>query len=371
MPQDAAGVHLDRTDENVDEIAALADLLGGPGGAAVGLEDLLADLNRRGRRSRGWFGRAVHEAFTWDRADRRTRTWWPQGVTTSADASPTEDVAGRRLLVVTWYAKPPPGGAPEESPGSRLTFLDLDTLRYRHVLLVEPELRDGRLVLRPVRVHAGGVVWCGDHLHVAATARGFVTCRVDDLMRVPDDRGDGDPARLAVRGRTVATYGYRYVLPVRFRYRAHSAEGDAGLRYSFLSLDRSPPAGLVAGEYGRGDQSTRLARFPLDLATGLLETGDDGFARPATLGQGVRHMQGALVVDGRWYVTASRGPWHLGTVYVGEPGRLRAHRLAVPMGPEDVTYWPSRDELWTVTEHPRRRWVVSLRRSWFDRAGRR
>ena len=351
------GVHLDRTDENVAEIAALELLLGGP----VGLETVLGDLNRRARRSRGFHGRAVDRAYTWDAEDRRTQAWWPQGISTSADATDTGAVHGRRLLVVTWYAREVDG----QGPGSRITILDLDTLRYRHVLLVVPELRDGRLVLAPLRVHAGGVVWCGQYLHIAATAKGFVTCRLDDLMRVPDDRGtrlDG----LGVDGEAVASHGYRYVLPVRFRYRAHAEGGATRLRYSFLSLDRRAPAGLVAGEYGRAGQTTRLARFPLDLETALLETGADDVARPAELGDGVRQMQGAVVVDGRWYVTVSRGPHVPGSVYVGTPGRLRPRRYAVPMGPEDIASWPGTDELWTLTEHPRRRWILALRRSWFD-----
>ena len=40
-----------------------------------------------------------------------------------------------------------------------MTFVDLAGLRYRHVLLVVPVLdRHGKTVLRPLRVHAGGVV---------------------------------------------------------------------------------------------------------------------------------------------------------------------------------------------------------------------
>ena len=102
---------LTRTDENVDEIDALAREVGG----RAGLGSLLDDLDRRARRSLlgRLLGRAVHRAYTWDARDRRDRQWWPQGVTTSADASDTEDVEGRRLLVVSWYAK--------HGQGSRLT----------------------------------------------------------------------------------------------------------------------------------------------------------------------------------------------------------------------------------------------------------
>lgn len=354
------GVRLRRTEENVEEIDALADRLG----SRVGLGPVLADLNRRGRRALPW-GRAVTRAFTWDREDRRTPRWFPQGISTSADADDSDRVEGRPLVAVAWYFSDADG----KNQGSRVTLFDLGTLRYRHVLLVVPRIEHGRLSLTPLKVHAGGIVWHGHYLHVAATNRGFVTCRLDDLMRVPDDADAGDLRRLGIEGDEVASYGYRYVLPVRFAYQAEAVEGHERMTYSFLSLDRtSTPATIVAGEYSRGHSSDRLARFPLDPETSLLRTGDDGFARPIQLASGgVKSMQGAAYARGRYHVTVSHGTWKPGSVYVGEPGALRRHRFATPMGPEDIAYWPSADLLWSLTEHPGRRWVFAMRRSWFDR----
>jgi hypothetical protein len=269
------------------------------------------------------------------------------------------------VVVVAWYAKDLPGDD-SGNHGSRLTFFDLDSRRYRHVLLVVPELKDGVLQLVPLRVHAGGIVWHGPYLHVTATAKGFFTCRLDDLLRVPE--AVAGPARiLGIKDDRVASYGYRYVLPVRFAYRAETDEGYERLRYSFISLDRgtSPPE-LVAGEYALGNKSKRLARFPVDPETLLLATGEDGLSRPLGLHQGVGQMQGAVVVRGRYHVTVSKGPWKPGWVYTGEPGSFTRHRFAIPMGPEDITYWPGTDLLWSVSEHPRRRWIFSMKRSWFD-----
>jgi hypothetical protein len=360
----SAGVHLVRTEENVDEIEALAERLGG----RAGLSTLLGDLNRSARRTLAP-GRAVHRALTWDRVDRRDPRWWPQGISTSADASDSEHVEGaegRRMLVISWYAKQLPG-EPRGHHGSRLTFLDLASRRYRHVLLVVPAVQDGRLVLEPLRVHAGGVVWCGPYLHIAATARGVITCRVDDLLRVPDASA-GDPLRLALEADHVSAYGYRYVLPVRFAYRAMTDDGLERLRYSFLSLDRtaSPPE-LVVGEYGSRAQTRRLARFPLDPETLFLAEGEDGVSRPLVVDDGgVVRTQGAAIARGQWYLTASTGPWVPGSVYVGRPGAFRRHRWATPMGPEDIAWWPSTDLLWSITEHPRRRWIYAMKRSWFS-----
>ncbi len=321
------GVHLRRTDENVREIAALDTLLGG----RVGIDGVLADLNRRASRTfllgRWRLGHAVDWGFAWDREDRADERWWPQGVSTSADASDTEDIGGRHVLAVSWYAK--------DESGVRVTFVDLGSLRYRHVLLVVPVLDPhGRLVLRPLRVHAGGIVWNGPYLHIAATARGLMTCKVDDIMRVPDVRGT-PTYRLGLHGEQVASYGYRYVLPVRFRYTAEADDGYDKLRYSFLSLDRSsdPPA-IVAGEYGRTGQTTRLARYHLEPDTLMLQTGDDGLSRPIGVDEGgVSRMQGASIVAGRFYVTVSHGPWKPGSVYVGTPGRPGRAPARDPDGP--------------------------------------
>ncbi|PVG81604.1 hypothetical protein DDE18_16500 [Nocardioides gansuensis] len=359
------GVHLQRTDEHVAEIAALAAVLGEP----TGLDGLLGELEHAARRVRlpRLLGRAVAEAYRWDRYDTRDHDWYPQGISTSADASDTEtvDIAGegRRLLVATWHST----GKAASNRGSRVTFLDLDSLRYRHVLLVLPRLdRTGDLSLSPLRIHAGGIVWAGQWLHIAATHRGFVSARVDDIMRVP---GDDIPAdQFGYDGARVASYGHRYVLPVRFNYQAFTDEGHERLRYSFLSLDRrSDPPALIAGEYNTGDRPTRLARYELDPGTWQLRTGEDGFSRPLGIEDGgVVQMQGVALAAGRYHVTVSHGPWMPGTVYAGAPGSLRPHRLAMPMGPEDLAYWPSTDRLWSLTEHPWRRWIVSMRRSSFD-----
>ena len=168
-------------------------------------------------------------------------------------------------LVTTWYST----GKDGIKRGSRITFVDLDTGTYRHVLLVVPVFdKAGDLTLRPMNIHAGGIVWAGPNLHIAATNRGFVTARVDDIMRVPGD-DDHHPDEIGVEGNTIYSFGHRYVLPVRFTYQAFTDKGHEKLRYSFMSLDRrSDPPALVAGEYAvDAEATTRLARYPLDPET--------------------------------------------------------------------------------------------------------
>ena len=386
------GVHLERARDRTAHLDALADLLGG----RVGLVEVADNLKLTARESRlgRLGGRAVERALAWNAHDSADPVWWPQGITTSADASALDAGAldastpagsagrwhGRRLAVTTWYAKPHDG----VRRGSRISVLDLDTLRYRHVLLVDPGTDErGRPQFSPITVHAGGIVWAGEWLHVAATRRGFLSFHLDDVLRIPDD--NRQPQRIGVhhddlphpdthhRAATppASSFGHHYVLPARLTHRATTDEGHEPLRHSFLSLDASSTqAALLVGEYGRGSQSTRLVRYPLDPATGLPVSDAHGRSPAAHSHQGVRQMQGVAVVDGRLHLSVSRGPFLPGSVYTGPctgtPGALRQHWFAQPIGPEDFSYSSPDDRIWAVSEHPRRRWVYSMRRDWFD-----
>jgi len=285
-------------------------------GEPVPLDDVLALATRRVR----WAlapGLRVRRAWAWDPADQHDLEWWPQGITCSADADRTDD-----LLLVSWYSK--------HGAGVRITVLDRSTRRYVHVPLALPT-SDGTLA--PLPVHAGGLLWRGPWLYIAATGRGCYVAHLDDLRRQPDSAG-GD-----------------LIWPVRLRYTA-----DDGMRYSFLSL--TDGGELLAGEYGREQQPTRLVRFAL-AQDGLLVTGPDGAATAVGVNVGVRQMQGAVRRGGRFFATVSQGTRRPGSLFTGEPGALHRHRFATPIGPEDLTW--SDGLLWSVSEHPRRRWIYALK----------
>src|SRR5690606_24249034 len=114
-------------------------------------------------------------------------------------------------------------------------------------------------------------------------------------------------------------------------HRAFTDDGHVPLRYSFLSLDRSTtPPSLLAGEYGRNGQSTRLAHFDLDPETWLPQTDDSGLSRPVVHEANRVQMQGDVVARGRHHISVSQGPVSPGAVFTGRPGQLRRHRFATP-----------------------------------------
>ena len=343
-PVTALGVHLVAGRDRSADIEAWARAHGG----RVGLDGVLADLNRTAREVFNT-GSAATWAFAWDDEDNDSERWWPQGITSSADADPGEGYAGRRLLLTTSYSKT----VDQLNKGCRITVVEVSEeqpIRYRHVLLVAVGLDDvGRPELRPVHAHAGGAVWSGSYLHVAATTSGVHTFHLDDIMAVPSEVG----------------LGHGYVLPLRTSWAARTAEGAKPMRYSFLSLHRDgAERRLLAGEYGNGRESKRLVTYPL-APDGLLDADETGSGGPhppdprpvEDAGRGVR---GRPPARGDQQRQAREGQ------PVGRRARGAAPgREGAAAGPEDITYWPSREELWTVTEYPGRRLVLALDRRRF------
>lgn len=308
-------------------------------GRPIGLAGLVERLDRRARTARP-AGRAVNHGFALDLRDTVSMQWWPQGITTTADHDPSEVFEGRRLLLSSSYAKTLRG----RTIGSRISVFDLGAPqmpvskpRYGHVVLIDADTGE------PLRVHAGGIAWYGQHLHVAATARGLYTFHLDDIVALPS-----------------RTRGHRWGWPHRLRYAAQTADTTARLRHSFISLDRRTHH-LIAGEYGRYGASSRLFRYDLDPDSGLLTTDADGLARPEPLDLvGIERMQGAVIADGRLCVSQSKGSRVGGSLWSGPVGLLSEYVEALPPGPEDLSYWPSQNRLWSVSEWPGRRYVYAV-----------
>jgi hypothetical protein len=378
-------------------------------GGRVGLSAVLTDLNRSAAHRIVPVSTAAY-GFRWDKADVNDTEWWPQGISHSGDAGPIDTVDGRRVVVVSWYAKPV-GDAP--SRGSRVSFIDITDLaapRYRHVLLVQPgqDKESGALSWRPVRLHVGGIAWYGRTLLVADTGGGVRVFGLDDIVKstaadVPGADLDGGHSQ--------------YVLPQRTAYRQVATEGFEKFRFSFLSIDRTDTQPrLDIGEYGSNSQTNRLASFMLGddgLAIGqraVAEVGTTGRTRlgeprgvtpdaeddtapdaarltdDAQAGAGAGsssdegrstlaaqlsvsrgHVQGAVTVKGTTYLSTSRGRFRRGSMYTGTgDGPFHEHRATLSVGCEDLAYWPQRDQIWSVSEYPRHRFVYAMPRGAFD-----
>jgi hypothetical protein len=94
--------------------------------------------------------------------------WYPQGITTSADASADGQDEGKTVIRTSWYYS-----GSGDNKGVRVSFVDYanpSAPRYRHVLLVEPYTdATGNPNFRAVPMPAGGIVWYGHYLYVADT----------------------------------------------------------------------------------------------------------------------------------------------------------------------------------------------------------
>lgn len=322
--------------------------------------------------------------------------WMPQGVTTVADAQQDQQWGSKQAILISWYDKSPEdggasGGDADKVKGVRITFLDWDTGKYQHVLLVYPFINDSGnatyMSLRTTQVgtsdslHAGGLAWYGNYLYVPDTARGF---RVFDMRYIFDleSASHGDTADKAQIGRQSGVFyghGYRYVMPqvgawisVEERDPSLKCTANAGSpTFSFAGIDRTGADHLTTGEFcdqdkadGDLDKTGRVARLPLNGDTGEPLLSGGLWKADAVYRLPIGNIQGAVSYDGKWYLSRSHGASN-GVLYVTKPigtatGTLQidtAHHAGV--GPEDLSHWPKPDGspggLWTVTEYPGKR----------------
>src|SRR3954454_15795266 len=96
------------------------------------------DSANRATASCGEHAPAVLASFCWRSDDEGTEDWYPQGITTSADATtdPNGQYQGRSAVLATWYWH---AGGTEK--GDRIAFVDYSNPAapaYRFVLLVHP-----------------------------------------------------------------------------------------------------------------------------------------------------------------------------------------------------------------------------------------
>ncbi len=303
-------------------------------------------------------------AFAWDAdtKDSRDPDWFPQGITTSYDSRPGGRPSGKRMVLVSWYARK---DGSKFGQGARVSFVDVTdpaNPRYEHVLLVEPRPRPGvPYDFRPVNVHAGGIAWHRDRLYVADTKGGLRVFNTDQMFRTSTDGPAKSRYGYHVPTRQYHAYGYRYALP---QSRAYDNAG-APLTYSQVAIDHSvgPPT-LFVSEFKRSGTSW-LVRWHLDPVTGAITTEQ---AR-AQVQVSLPKIQGAVSWQGHHFFSLSnkehRGYLAARVAGATQPGRFG--RLSI--GPEDLSFsaYGGNRRIWGLGEYPYKRHVYAVRLPRFDR----
>jgi hypothetical protein len=292
-------------------------------------------------------------AFRWNAEDEASTTWVPQGLTGSADGDPTGLVGGKRIILASFYEDT------ALAKGVRIAFVDITNPaapRYRFALLVEPSGTVAAPSFIPVNAHAGGIVWFGTRLYVAATGSGF---RVFDLSRMMEVATDVDT--IGCTATTCRAGLYKYVIP---QIGAYVDKSTCAPIFSWVSLDRtSTPPALISGEYCStaactGPLAGRMFRWPLDPTTGLLRGPTTTWPLEAFV-MGQRQVQGGAVRGKITYLSSSAPAGGAGELYCLNP--VRSLTADFSDTPEDLMVDGKNAVLWSQSEAPNARVVFSVR----------
>jgi hypothetical protein len=158
--------------------------------------------------------------------------------------------------------------------------------------------------------------------------------------------------------------------------KGNRCSGTGAPKFSYISLDRNEaPDRLITGEYcSKSGDAGRVARWPLDGSDGslLADPGDGRVHASEAYRLAANQIQGAISYGGQWYLSRSmgkrkNGEWRNGRLITAQPdggpvGSLQAtgQPRKAGVGPEDLSFWPARNELWTVTEHATQRMLYGV-----------
>jgi hypothetical protein len=338
----------------IDQLAADLD--------AVTVADVLGDLNRIAEpitpaQLPGDVS-GVTSAFGWQSGDQSVPYWIPQGITGSGDGV-EGPIAGRRVLLVSWYYnRDEDPGSPAEK-GVRIALVDAtdpDDIRYRFLLLVEPTMDGDRPTFGPITIHAGGLAWVGDYLYVVDTSRGL---RAFDLSRILRVQTGVDTIGHDPDSGNYYAHNYAYAIP---QIGTYAQTSECAPRFSFISVDHSTaPRSLITGEYDADSVYGRLYRWPLDPETGRLrEVGQANRVIPeAAWFSSHSHIQGALANDDTFLLSSSKPTGAAGILY-----QTAENTPSIDRGwsdtPEDLSLDPTDNQLWSLSEGLNARYVFSL-----------
>ncbi|MGW2284781.1 hypothetical protein [Streptomyces phaeochromogenes] len=339
-------------------------------------------------------------AWCWSAAhsDDDTGRWWPQGMSSTGTADGGDGaIQGKHVTAVAWHYKTYTRDAAADKDGCRtnnllkLSFIDRDTAKYRHVLLAEPTSTSSSASnFKFVAGHAGGIVWYGNYIYVTDTSNGIRVFDINKLAKV-DTYGSG-VSTYGISGGKSSACGYPYVLPQVHYYKQASTPPSGGcsddavdgtpdadsLCYSWLSLDKTggSPFKLVTGEWFGAANGGRVVRYQLNPSgsatyPGLLNmSGGKTVIEDAYAASRYRGLQGGMtwtddqgVLNFDFHKGCATKPAVFSHTWVGDtraPTACTGNNLSTgnwAVGtPQALSYWPKLgttqvDELWGLTEH--------------------
>ncbi|WP_454854733.1 hypothetical protein [Promicromonospora soli] len=314
--------------------------------------------------------------YCWNAGDQDTTAWYPQGITTSSDALGEGTYDGKRINLVSWYDHAEDG----IDKGVRISVSNLSASAsappYRHILLVEPSGTTSAPSYKAVNVHAGGIMWYGNLLYVADTSGGFRVFDLNHLWQV--STGSSSAIGRQADG-SYHAFDYKYVLPQTAKFTDSTAGGYAQLQHSSVALDRtSSPDSVIVSEYRSAADvdagaQVRTIRVPIDYMNRYLKPASDGIIKATEAYRtDLESVQGSTAINGEFFFSQSDGSDHSDPnsdgdlhTFAAPSGAIVRHGNALTVGPEDLSYDPTRDYLWTLGEYPGYRWVYAADASSF------
>ena len=330
------------------------------------MTDITDDSNKNLGLDVGQEIKGLKVARAFNQGDLDTVKWRPQGI--ACDLHANRNGRNRKYIIVSWYNYNDnvDGG----DYGTRLSFINIDTWEYRHVLLVQPTGNDK--VFEAAKGHAGGIAWYGDYIYVAYTDVGFQVYNINHLIRAKDNP---DKDKVGVYSDGFYAYDYKYFLPLtgtnQFTVHkgkecdpviinVHKDDDDFGLpKFSFVSVVRGnskTPDCLLSGEFDNCPGHTSwLSKWALD-SSGLLNPFIEQPFGIKEFNLDIGSVQGAAEALGFFWFSQSTNPDGPSILHqlsrkaqIGHSGQ--AKYPGWPMGAEDLDFDDSDNSLWCLTEY--------------------
>jgi hypothetical protein len=270
----------------------------------------------------------------------------PQGITGVRNGG---DNATKKYLLVSWYYKSAEDPNYQVNKGVRVSFVDvtnMDDIKYRHVLIVEPAVK-GSAVFQPIPIHAGGIAAFGHTLFVADTGNGM---RTFDLRKIFQVNPDDTKSKCGMKSGKAYAFDYYYVMPQMKQYLLEHNKAN----FSWASIDKtqSDSPKLFTGNYKGGSYDEDA--IPTISWWNLATTGEivslDKLISSKSMSE---NIQGGHVINGKKFFANSKTDK---LIVDGQSEQSWADE-----GCEDLHYSPYSGNLWSLTEFKNVRRVFAVK----------